>query len=167
MGLFDGKAKKESAENEVLQKLSQIPLLDLLIENVLLEDEDPWITMGQGYYDNCKRVVKIGPDSFEIEWSNYHDEAYIGNDGQRHTQKVEEVHGHVGYSYTKSGYLPLHSYKYDNGNKEVPTDRVCYLWASIIRERMMEKMPQCKFGEVNDNASFTYTVPSLSFKDWF
>ena len=80
MGLFDGKAKKESAENEVLQKLSQIPLLDLLIENVLLEDEEPWITMGQSYYDSCKRVVRIEPDSFEIKWKDYHDEAYIGND---------------------------------------------------------------------------------------
>lgn len=167
MGLFDGKAKKESAENEVLQKLSQVPLLDLLIENVLHEENEPWITMGQSYYDSCRRVVKIEPDGFEIKWSSYHDEPCIGSDGQRRIEKVEDVHGQVGYSYTKSGYLPLHGYKYDNGNKEVPTNRVCCLWASIIRERMMATMPQCRFGEVNDNATFSYTVPGLSFKDWF
>ena len=105
MGLFDGKAKKESAENEVLQKLSQVPLLDLLIENVLHEENEPWITMGQSYYDSCRRVVKIEPDGFEIKWSSYHDEPCIGSDGQRRIEKVEDVHGQVGYSYTKSGYL--------------------------------------------------------------
>lgn len=166
MGLFDGKAKKESAENEVLQKLSQVPLLDLLIENVLNEEE-PWILERQSYYDDGRRVVKIEPDEFEIKWFDSHIEEYIGNDGQLHYNTVEDVHGRVGYSYTKSGYLPLHGYKYDNGNKEVPANRVRYLWASIIRERMMAKMPQCKFGDVNGEAIFSYTVPALSFKDWF
>lgn len=167
MGLFDGKEKKESAENEVLQKLSQVPLLDLLIENVLNNEEEPWILKRQSYYDDGRRVVTIEPDGFEIKWSDSHTEEYIGNDGQRHYNSVEDVHGRVGYSYTKSGYLPLHSYRYDNGKKEVSANRVCCLWASIIRERMMAKMPQCRFGEVNDSAFFSYTVPSLSFKDWF
>lgn len=167
MGLFDGKAKQESAENEVLQKLSSCPLLDLLIENVLRNEEEPWLQMGQSYYDSCRRTVKVEPDGFEIKWSSYHNEPYIGSDGQRHEQSVEDVHGRVGYSYTKSGYLPLHSYSYDNGKKEISTQRVCCLWASIVRERMAAKMPNCKFGGVTDNATFTYTVPALSFKDWF
>ena len=166
MGLFDGKAKKESAEKEALQKLSQVPLLDMLIENILSKEE-PWILQCQSYYDNCQRVVTIEPDGFEIKWSGTHSEEYIGDDGQLHYKKIEDMYGHIGYSYTKSGYLPLHSYKYDNGSKELSTVRVCYLWASIIRERMMAEMPQCKFGEVNESAVFSYTVPPLSFKDWF
>ena len=167
MGLFDGKAKQESAENEVLQKLSACPLLDLLIENVLSDEEEPWLQMGQSYYDSCRRTVKVEPDGFEIKWSSYHSEPYIGSDGQRHEQNVEDVHGRIGYSYTKSGYLPLHSYSYDNGKKEISTQRVCCLWASIVRERMAAKMPNCKFGGVTENATFTYTVPALTFKDWF
>lgn len=167
MGLFDGKAKQESAENEVLQKLSACPLLDLLIKNVLGDEDEPWLQMGQSYYDSCHRTVKVEPDVFEIKWSSYHNEPYIGSDGQRHEQRVEDVHGRIGYSYTKSGYLPLHSYSYDNGKKEISTQRVCCLWASIVRERMAAKMPNCKFGGVTDNATFTYTVPALTFKDWF
>lgn len=123
--------------------------------------------MGQSYYDSCRRTVTVEPDGFEIKWSSFHEEPYVGSDGQRHTQRVEDVHGRVGYSYTKSGYLPLHSYSYDNGKKEISTQRVCCLWASIVRERMVAKMPNCKFSGVNDNATFTYTVPTLSFKDWF
>lgn len=167
MGLFDGNAKRESAENEVLQKLSSVPLLDLLIDNVLGAEDEPWLQMGQSYYDSCCRIVTVEPDGFEIKWSSYHEEPYIGNDGNRHTQRVEDVHGRIGYSYTKSGYLPLHSYSYDNGKKEISSQRVCCLWASIVRERMAAKMPNCKFDGVTDNATFTYTVPALTFKDWF
>lgn len=170
MGLFDGKEKKEkqeSAENEVRQKLSACPLLDLLIENVLGEEDEPWLQMGQSYYDDCSRTVKVVPDGFEIKWSSYHYEPYIGSDGQSHEQKVEDVNGRVGYSFTKRGYRPLHSYSYDDGKKNVSTERVCYVCASIIRERMAAKMPNCKFDSVNWNATFTYTVPALTFKDWF
>lgn len=167
MGLFDGKAKQASAENEVLQKLSVCPLLDLLIENLLKNEDEPWLRVGQNYYDNCYRTVKVEPDGFEIKWSSYHSEPYIGQDGQRYEQSVEEVHGSIAYSYTDSGYLPLHSYSYDNGKKEISTQRVCYLWASIVRERMAAKMPRCRFGEVTDDATFAYIVPALIFKDWF
>lgn len=167
MGLFDGKAKQESAENEVLQKLSACPLLDRLIENVLKDEERPWVQMGQSYYDSCLRTVKVEPDGFEIEWNSYHSEPDTGSNGQRHEQSVEDVHDRISYSYTKSGYLPLHSYSYDNGKKEISTQRVCCLWASIVRERMAAKMPDCKFGNVTDSATFTYTVPERTFKDWF
>lgn len=169
MGLFGEKVKretKESAENEVLQKLCACPLLDLLIENILGEEE-PWLQMGQSYYDSCCRTVSIEPDGFEIKWSSYHNEPYIGSDGQRHEQRVEDVHGCIGYSYTKSGYLPLHSYTFDDGKQEIPTHRVCYLLASIVRERMSAKMPHCTFGEVTNNATFIYVVPAQTFKDWF
>lgn len=159
MGLFDGKAKQEAAEEEVMQKLSQVPLLDILIENILGDGAASWIREGQSYYDNCRRKVKIEPDSFEIKWSSYPEEI----PGQRE----EVIHESVCYSYTKSGYLPLHQFSYDNGKKEIPTEQVCYLWASIIRERMAAKMPNCKFDSVYGDASFTYKVQPPSFKDWF
>lgn len=167
MGLFDGKAKQEAAENEVLQKLSAVPILDLLIENLLHAEDNPWLQMGQSYYDSCHRIVTVEPDSFEIKWSSCHEEPYIGNDGQRHTKTVEDVHGRICYGYTNSGYRPLHGYSYDGGKKEVSTERVCYLWASVVRDRMMAVMPNCKFGSVADDATFTYSVPKLAFKDWF
>ena len=166
--MFDGKAKQESAENEVMQKLSQVHLLDLLIRQILEgEEEEAWLRTAQSYYDSRYRKVSIAPDGFEIKWSSFREETYMGNDGRPHTNSVEDVHGRVGYSYTKSGYLPLHEYKYDNGKKEISTQRVCYLWACIIRERMAAKMTDCQFGEVYEDATFSYIVPPLTFKDWF
>lgn len=167
MGLFDGKERRESAEREVLQKLSQVPLLNNLIDNILNADDEPWLQMQQNYYDNCKRIVTVEPDSFEIKWNSYHEEPVIGADGQRHTQRVEDIHGRIAYRYTLSGYVPLHSYRYENGAKEVSTERICYLFASIIHDRLKEKMPKCIFSEVDNKAVFTYSVPSLPFKDWF
>ena len=167
MGLFDGKAKQDAAENEIMYRLSQVPLLDLLIANIFEGDVEPWIQMGQDYYDNCQRLVRIEPDGFEIIWSSVRDEIVVGNDGQRRVQRVEEVKGSVGYSYTKSGYMPLHGFAYDNGKKEISTQRVCCLWAAVVRERMAARLPNCWFSGVSENATFTYTVPALSFKDWF
>ena len=166
MALFGGRSKQD-VEQEVLQKLSVVPLLDLLVENVMNNEEEPWLHISQGFYDSCKREVRIEPDGFEIKWSSYHDEQYVGPDGKRHEKRVEKVHASVGYSYTKSGYLPLHGYRYDEGKKEIPTQRVCYLWACIIRERLAAKMPKCRFSNVTDDATFSYIVPGLLFKDWF
>ncbi len=127
MGLFDGKAKQESAEKEVIQKLANAPILDLLIDNVIkASDEESWIMRGQNYYDKCRRTVIVEPDVFGIKWSSMCDKSYIDNDGQRKTQRVEEVQGEICYSYTKSGYLLLHSYSYDDGKKN--TDRESLLF---------------------------------------
>lgn len=154
MGLFDGKAKQERAENEVMQKLAACPLLDFLIDNILAADT--WVQMGQSYYDSCRRTVKVEPDTFAILWKNTTTE-----------QNADSIKECIAYSYTASGYLPLHYYETEDKKTLVSTDRVCYLWASVVRERMAAKMPDCKFGHVNEDASFEYRVPALSFKDWF
>lgn len=173
MGLFDGGKKLKDAENEVLQKLSECPLLDMLIENIQKEqEEEPWLQMGQNYYDNCKRVVTVEPDGFEIKWIDEHQEPYTDQHGILQHRDVKELLGRIGYSYTRSGYVPLHEYRYDDGNRWINTKRVCYLWASIIRERMAAKMPNCKFDDIAHDEywgdiTFTYTVPALTFKDWF
>lgn len=166
MGLFDKKAKEEAARAEVKQKLSQIPLLEMLIMNILEADE-PWIHVGQSYYDHCIRNVIVTQDGFEIVWrrNSFQTPGNSANGAQ--SNDASDILERVIYSYTKSGYLPLHSYPYDDGRRELSTETVCYLWTSVIYEQMKKKMPNCKFGEVNANATFTYKVPSLSFKDWF
>lgn len=170
MGLFGGKSKQQEAvEDMVMQKLSQVPLLDMIIET-LKNEKEPWMEIAQSYYDNRQRVVVIEDDGFQIKWRTVRREDYIGNDGKRHSQNIEDVHERVGYSYTKSGYLPLHGYRNERGYEEVNVGRMRYLWASIIRERLVAQMPECQFGEVKQGdgiAYFIYTVPALIFKDWF
>ena len=167
MGLFDGKAKQENAENEVLQKLSQTQILEAAVQQMVNETEASWIRKAQNYYDNCELTVIIHPDALIIEWRNKHAEFFIGTDGKLVKENIEDELVSKNYSYTASGYLPLHEYKYDNGKKEISVERVCYLWASIVRERMAAKMPECKFEGVLDRAVFTYKVPPLTLRDWF
>lgn len=86
--------------------------------------------------------------------------------------------------YTLKGYKPLSTgygtYDYKKGEKAslVPTRRVNYLWASIVREHIkeMKEFKQCEFEDVKEaeyssgdrtEAYFKYKVPKLEFKDWF
>ena len=173
--LFGTKEKQANVENEILQKMSRLPILDDLINQLLGEDLEEWMNMGQSYYDSCKRIVRIDPDCFRLKWSKFYQErVQIGvyDDGRHKTemQQKEEIIAEKCYGFTRSGYLPLHAHYNEKGKEDVSTGRICYLWASVIRERLAAKMTDCKFGTVEQNsevATFTYTVPALTFKDWF
>lgn len=173
MALFGGNKKQETVENEVMQKLAQVELLELLIKNVLREAEEgnPWITNCQSYYDNCRREVMIAPDLFSIRWVMVEKNEYIGNDGKLHTNQEEKEMGHLGYSYTKSGYRPLHHHCNEKGKEDITLIRVCELWAGVVKESMQARMPQCIFTQgvnvMNDIVTFSYKVPSPTWKGWF
>lgn len=144
------------------------------MQNVLNEadENEKWIAACQSYYDNCKRKVTIEPDGVEIKWYTSREEPYTGSDGQTHYKKTEDIYGHIEYSYTKSGYLPLHNHLNEKGKEDVSVGKVCYLWASVVQEALQEKMPQCQFNDriKQDglyDASFTYQVPRPSWKRWF
>lgn len=165
MGLFDGKAKKEAVENEIMQKLSQQKILNDLIFTLFEENED-WITTCQGYYDNRKRVVLVDTDYFGVFVMDHH----IERDATGAERWVDDVISKVEYNYTSSGYAPLHHHVNEKGNEDVSVQRVLYLWASVIRERMQGKLPNCSFGEVEDQngqIKFTYKVPGKVWKQWF
>lgn len=171
MGLF-GPSKNDvlEAENAAIQKLAQVELLDRVVDSILEETEkSKWLVQGQSYYDNCNRIVNVTPDTLEIKWVSYHQEPYIGEDGKQHIRKVEDVIERVGYMNTKSGYLPLHSYRH-NGFIEVPTEKICELWARLVRENLQAKLSGCFFDEVvkdNNGIRFVYHVPGVQLKDWF
>lgn len=167
MGLFNNKVRQEAVEQELLEKLSSNPLLDLIVDDILNDEEESWMRFAQSYYDNCLRTVSIQPDLLEIKWRNLQDLPTIGSDGEYYVEQVDDGEVQRCYSYTKSGYVPLHRYSYDDGKRDISIQRICYLWACVVRNHMAKRMPYCNFGEVNTKASFTYTVPFLSFKDWF
>ena len=173
--LFGNKEKQAAVENEILQKMSRIPLLDDLINQLLGDDLEEWMVKSQSYYDNCRRVVRVEPDCFSIKWSRWYKERVqvgVYEDGTPKTEvrDQEEILEEKGYSFTKSGYLPLHAHYNEKGKEDVSVGRVCYLWASIVRERMAAKMTNCRFETVNqysEEAAFGYTVPAQTYKDWF
>lgn len=168
MGLLNFGAKKKAAEDAVLKALFKVELLDLLIRNILEEakTENSWITNCQGYYDSCTRVVAISADSCTLKWV----ETQCVRDQKGNEQYVDDVKNELGYSYTASGYVPLHSHRGEDGMEDVPTSRVIYLWTTLVRERLQAKLGDCVFGEVNEGergSYFRYRVPGLTWKDWF
>lgn len=168
MALFGGSAKKDAVENEILQAMSDLEILDLLVKNVAAEaeEENPWITNCQGYYDNCIRTVTIAADMFEVKWSDISYE----RDAQGKEHRVENVNGRLAYSYTKSGYTPLHSHYNEKGKEDVSVSRVIYLWTTLVHERLQSKLADCSFGYVREGdgfATFDYKVPALTWKRWF
>lgn len=186
MALFDfGREKREAeeakvkmVEDQIMQALAQCELLDMVIDNLLEDEENPWITTCQSYYDDCKRVVSSGVDMFEVKWFVMRKEpAIVGydEDGKpiQRMKDVEEILGRVGYSYTKSGYMPLHEYRSSITKNEktgekvvISAERMCELWVAVVRERMQAKMPACYFGSPVE-AMFAYQVPRLTWKEWF
>ena len=159
MALFDN-GKKEAAENYVLQALSRVPILDSVIETIVNHEEE-WIANCQGYYDSRQRKMIFEADFLQIKWSDIHPE------GER---QVETINEKVEYCYTASGYAPLHNHVNEKGKEDVSANRVIYLWATIVRDRLQAAMPKCEFGSVvefQDCCMLTYTVPELSWKRWF
>lgn len=159
MGLFNWGAKKEALEREVAQSLSRLPLLDLVIESLLNNAECPWLSQGVSYYDTCRRTVIIAPDLLAIE-----------KDGEKNITP-EDNNTCIEYSYTKSGYVPLHGHQNEDGIEDISLRRICYLWALVVKERMAADMPMCSFSDVYDGeentVKFTYSVPPMAFQDWF
>ena len=160
MGLFDGGAKQSAVENMILQSLSQLEILDDIVLTVV-ENEKEWITKCQGYYDTCQRQVTIGPDLFEIKWVDYEI-----RDGQKTMVYEDEVR----YSYTASGYTPIHNHVNEKGREDVSVGRVVFLWSNIVRERLASKMSDCQFGTVTqsgDYSRFMYSVVPRQYRRWF
>lgn len=159
MSIFNIGAKK-AAENYVYESLSKLDILDDLLSTILDNTED-WINNCQSYYDNRKREVTIGEDLFQIRWVQYEYEQ---------EKRVEKTKGEVNYSFTLSGYTPLHNHINDKGKELVSVSKVIYLWTSIICEHLQKNMPECEFSNVTqfeDHSSFSYTVPPLTWKRWF
>lgn len=163
MGLFDGVGKREMAENVVLQSMARQPILDDIVGAVMSEDA-PWITTCQGFYDTRKRQITVGADLFRIAWSGYN--GYSNEEGFGN----EVIRDVIEYSFTGSGYVPLHSHMNEKGREDVSAGRVIYLCTALIQERLRAKLPNCKFGEVieyEDHSTFVFAVPPIQWKNWF
>lgn len=163
------------AKEVLMQKLSVCPLLDRLVDTIKTDPENGWIFLANDYYESRIRQVTIEKDMFEIKWSSFREERYVSGHNDHGNpvyakRTVEDVFGKVAYSYTKSGYLPLHEFKYVDeatGTEAVIKEKaVIDAWVAIVRERLMSEMPDAVFNNIK-GTGFTYVVPALKFEDWF
>lgn len=160
MGIFITPAHREAVENLVKQALSELCIVDDIISTVV-NNENDWVTHCQSYYDNRKREIKIEADLFQISWNQHHYE----ND-----EKIVDADEVINYSFTSSGYTPIHNHVNEKGKEDLSVSRVIYLLASVIHERLQKEMPDCTFDSIwdeRDYSVFTYTVPALKWNRWF
>lgn len=175
MGLFDGPAKKDATENLVMQQIARFPIINDIVNEIVAlgnEEKTAWLLKGQGYYDTCVRNVIIEADSLTISWTSAITLSVLENGSDTKEEITEGEFAIESWSFTKSGYVPLHKHYNDRGRVDVPLTRVCYLFASLVREQMMAKLPGVQFNSEiyaggNCRASFTYLVPRSTLREWF
>lgn len=163
MGLFGpSKIQIEIAEKKVKQAFAENPLLDDIITTLLNRtDENPWILNCTGYYDKRQRTIIIGRDLLGVVNGRIDFEG-----GEPKEPKTENLL----FSYTASGYKPLHSYVDENGDTLLELNQVMNVWRQVICDRMKQEFPDIKFGAVILEGSYvtvSYYVPALTWKDWF
>ena len=177
----DWEEKIKNVQENVKNKLMNTTLLDCIIQEIFMEGNYPWATECQGYYDNCVRSVLIIEDGFIVKWHGIEQEQYVmKNDGVGNPvygkRDVEKVYGEAAYSFTKSGYMPLHEYKemVNDGktSKEITVEvkDILKICAEVVREKLHAKKIQFQYEHVvseNGLASFVYRIPRAVWKDWF
>lgn len=180
MGIFGKSSTLKEVEETVREKLLSNPLLDEImqdIENHIMGEYDTengsfvWLKSrmaffdngkndyATAYYDTGKRTVLIEEDNLTIMWYTTY---YVrGADGKEHKQN--DVHEKLQYRYTNNGYRPLHSV---NMKGEFLSEKqVCEMWTGIIREKLVELLPDCKF-DLQDGQMFEYKTPEIVWRDW-
>lgn len=133
-------------------RLKQSPLMDALMAQ--LEKEHPWVFCRQGSDDFGSRYFEFTEDTIHIEVYTYREVEDVRYDkfGLVHYDtRFEKIElAQVTYSYTKSGYAPLSSYK------SLSTSTVLHHWKQEWIARMKERIPQIKFSD----DSYTLPVPT-------
>lgn len=174
MGLFDGAAKKDAIEQQVKQQIASYPIIKNIVHEIDLvgREEELWLLTCQGYYDSCVRNVIIEADSLTITWTSARTLQVLDNGSDTKEEVIEGNFGSICWSFTDKGYVPLHKHYNEKGKVDVPLARVCYVFATLVREQMMAKFPEFSFcsdiyQSGNYKASFTYEVPRGSWKEWF
>lgn len=152
--------KVRDAEQELLSRMAESPILDMIFQEIKKEE---WAMRRQGSEDNGGRDVILTEDSFEVEWSETHEERiFLGSDklGFPHYRQewVKNTFEKVNYGYTKSGFAPLSAYTAENG-VEFSTGKVVALWRDAVMQKMAEVMPDCEYSKWQHGNGFKYTLP--------
>lgn len=174
MGLFDGVAKKEAVEQQIMQQIASYPIIKKLVHeiNLIGKEKEQWLLTCQGYYDSCVRNVIIEPDSLTVTWTSARTLKISENGSDTKEENEEGNFGSVCWHFTDKGYVPLHKHYNEKGKVDVSLAKVCYLFATLVREQMMVELPEACFcnniyQDANYRASFTYEVPRGSWQEWF
>lgn len=161
MGLFDGK-KVDEIETIIRNALNENPILEYFLANFTNCTEDNlWMINVMSYYDTRKRSIIVTDKSILCVWH------------------VDDTTKQYGVRYTDLGFCPIHEHQNEKGKVDIPTLRVVEIWASLIREHLINILLMCEFsdtilhtGHTKDGKEFKYyefeyTIPPLPWKDWF
>lgn len=131
--------------------MAESPLIDLIVNEVLNMDRNSFVHIQQIPQDNCKRIVVIGSDFFQIKWTTYHNESYVDPYTEKVKYKtVEDIIEEVSYSFSASGYQPLSSFNSSNGTT-IGVSKVVKIFAEVVKSKMEQTFPNYRFQYVERN----------------
>ena len=172
MGLFEWKEEyvtaEQVAEQKVRDKLSNVNMLNIIIDE--LRRAGDWVTNSKGFYDHRLRKIIITKDYLEIYDCDQHlldfyryVDVYTAELDNSHFQYRGRI------KYADYNYKPLHAY---NDGNMMYLNKVIFIWASVIQERMKKEYPDLMFNKISVDESeciavFTYRVPDRKYCDWF
>lgn len=160
-------------EMMIKERFRQAPFFIEMFEELKTE---PWITQTTSYYDTRKREVKIYDN--RVTFSRLRDDlelVHMYPKGIPTNDNLYPAHyDGVWISFISHGYRPLHPH----GN--ISIKKIRELFASVLIEKLMEKVPEISFSGIVDEpllskggdtlgrvTMFTYTVPDITYNDWF
>ena len=163
MGLFGpSKADKEYAEKKVKEALADADILNDIMHTLHLKINDAsWILKCTGYYDTRNRTILVGPDLLSVS------KGLISFENGEPQEPKDE---YLNFSYTASGYRPLHGYTDSKGNLIFDESQVVALWLDVLRERLMHDYPDIHWANPFQHGKYAvlqYKVAPLEWKDWF
>lgn len=159
MALFTSQ-KKLDAEKEIRGKLAANPILELLMD-VTEKEGLEWITIADGYYDDCRREIVL-----ESDYAGFGKKNGIDEKTKKERMKYE------GTSYTGLGWKPMSELQTSSENY-VSEKKVFEIWGNLIVERMKMDYPRLEFGDpvtCTENGklrlTISYRVPQREYKSW-
>ena len=133
--LAENAAQRAADFAELVERLKKSSLMDALM---LQLECDPWVFTRQGLDDDGFRHVSFSVDGFSITQSRMcpKESTRIGKYGIVHYETTweKEIVNQVAYSYIKSGYAPLSSYK------SLSVNDVLFCWQEEWKNRMKKRV---------------------------
>ena len=129
MGLF-AKKKNEAIEAEVLQKIQDSDLLNVLVYMVLHEPEFDWMKNGKPG-KSSRRRVEVRPSGVIIEKPG----AYEKRDWDNCFT----------FNFNDNGYSEIDAHMNERGKVDIGLHRMCYLYATAIQNRLRSALTDCVF----------------------
>lgn len=136
MGLFKkNKNKIEGIELQVLQSMQDSPLINVMVDIFTTDSECEWMRACKHSHQNQRRDVIVVPEGICVEIPG--------------ARERKDKSGYAIFHFNELGFDELTAHYNQQGKIDIETPRMCYLYATAIRNRLSAVLPDFKFSAVS------------------